>query len=697
MQKRHALSWLEQALDRCFGAQLNPMHHLGALTIFFFWIVLISGIWLFIFFRTSVQGAYESVEYLTHQQWFAGGVMRSLHRYASDAAVVTLVLHILREFLHGHHRGKRWFSWITGLPLIWIIIPLGISGYWLVWDQLGLYVAITSAELIDWLPIFTGSMARNFLTAAELSDRFFTLMAFLHLIGLPLFLVFAIWLHVFRISRPRINPPRALMAGTLLTMLALSLVYPALSQGQADPATVPLELRLDWYYLLVYPLVQSWGPAGVWALLFAVSALLFVAPWLPPGPASRSKNKGRSERPVAVVDLDNCNGCQRCAEDCPYSAVMMQTRTDGSAYEQEAVVDPELCVSCGICVGACPTAMPFRQASALVPGIDLPDLTALALRQQIEGQSAHLVGNQRVMVFTCDGSADMRSIQDQQTAVITLRCMGHLPPAFMDFVLSRGHADGVYLAGCSSGHCEYRLGTEWTQLRVARERDPRLRERTDRSKLALAWEDQWGQYGSPDRRLAAFRAQLPALLPAQLPAQLSEPADLPVQGNTIWPRLPLQALSYGLFLVAAAAFSAWPAISQLQDDEAMVSLSVSHSGQRVQECRTFTQQEIEELPPNMRRPSDCPREKHPLRVQLMADGRLLYAETLQASGIWSDGSTTVYARFPLAAGERQLAVAMNDSGRPDAFDFFHEERVTLRPGQHLVISFDPLLQNFRFE
>jgi ferredoxin len=370
------------ALEAGFGSRLNPLHHLGALTIFFLWIVLVSGIWLFIFFQTSVDGAYASVERITHGQWVFGGVMRSLHRYASDAAVVTLVLHLLKEWVFDRYRSKHWFSWVTGIPLLWIIIPLGITGYWLVWDKLAQYVALTSAELLDRLPIFTDSMARNFLSATALSDRFFTLMAFLHLIGLPLFLVFAIWLHVFRISGPRINPPRALMTGTLLTLVVLSLLYPALSQGVADLAVAPQSVSLDWYYLLLYPLMKAWSPGGLWLLLGGFSALLFVAPWLPPARSAA----------IAVVNLDNCNGCERCANDCPFDAINMQARSDGKNYDQEAVVDPALCMSCGICVGACPTATPFRQATALVPGIDLPDLGMTKLRSEIEMAAAGLAG-----------------------------------------------------------------------------------------------------------------------------------------------------------------------------------------------------------------------------------------------------------------------------------------------------------------
>lgn len=669
------LSGLRRVLDAAFVPnQYNPLRHLGSLTIFFFWIVLVSGIWLFIFFRTSVDGAYESVEYLTHNQWYLGGVMRSLHRYASDAAVVTLVLHIVREFAFDRYRGKRWFSWVTGVPLLWMVIPLGITGYWLVWDELAHYVALASAELLDALPIFTDSMARNFLSDEALSDRFFTLMAFLHLIGLPLFLVFGIWLHVLRINGPEVNPPRILMAGSLLAMLVLSLVFPALSQGKADLASVPGALAMDWFYLLIYPLIDSWSLGWVWALLVGISVLVFVAPWLPPQRAKK----------VAEINLDFCNGCERCVEDCPFGALTMEPRSDGKAFEAEAVVDPDLCISCGICVGSCPTATPFRTRGALTPGIDLPDHSMASLRATIQELTAGLEGERRIIVFCCESANRFQSYSDEQTAIVPLVCMGQLPPSFIDYVLSRDLADGVLMAGCGSEACQYRFGADWTAQRINRLRDPRLRKRVPDQRLAMAWEQPWA--GLPLKEaLKGFRNSLGAE---------PEQAAVVESGFSMASLYSKQALTYAVFAALVGLFSVWPRYRLIGEEQAIVSLTFSHAGQRLEECRRRSQEEMQALPPNMRKPDECPRERHPVEITFTVDGEPSYQASRPPSGIWSDGESTVYQRVKMPAGSHDLFIGMRDSGRKEGFDFQLQQKVNITPGQHLVVEFNHSQQQF---
>ncbi|MDH3235208.1 MAG: hypothetical protein OEQ29_16945 [Alphaproteobacteria bacterium] len=118
----------EAGLDRLVGPAWNPLNHLGALGFFFYWIVAVSGIYLYIFFDTGTTSAYLSVEYMTNKQWYAAGVMRSLHRYASDALVLFMVIHMARELSLDRYRGARWFTWVTGVPIIWLVFAAGDTG-----------------------------------------------------------------------------------------------------------------------------------------------------------------------------------------------------------------------------------------------------------------------------------------------------------------------------------------------------------------------------------------------------------------------------------------------------------------------------------------------------------------------------------------------------------------------------------------
>jgi ferredoxin/coenzyme F420-reducing hydrogenase delta subunit len=510
---RRGFELIERPFDRLFGPALNPVAQLGALGFFFFWIVAVSGIYLFIFFDTGIERAFDSVEYLTIRYWFHAGVMRSLHRYASDMMVVMLVVHVLREFAYDHYRGVRWFSWLTGIPLIVLLYGSGITGYWLVWDRLAHFVALVTSELLDWLPIFGEPIARNFISTGTLTSRFFTLMVFMH-IAVPLFLLFGMWIHILRISRPKQNPPRLLAAISLLALVAVSLWKPALSQGQVDLARAPVEVGLDWFYLPLFPLTDIWGRGAVWGFLGAFFLMLGLMPWLPP--LRRAK--------VAEVVLEHCNGCTRCAEDCPYEAIRMVPRTDGLPFPTQAQVTASLCVSCGICMGACPSSTPFRRTDDLKTGIDLPDYSLKVLRERVVATAAALrtAGSPRVLTLACEHGGGA----GQPDGVVTLPCVAMAPPSLIDFILSRNLADGVAVAGCAESACFHRLGVAWTKQRFAGERDPYLRTRVPRDRIALIWTSALAvrQF---ERELADFRDTLAALppVPPRVPPKPAEPAS----------------------------------------------------------------------------------------------------------------------------------------------------------------------------
>jgi len=278
---RRAFLAIELAFNRVFGEKLNPFYYLGAISYFMFWVVVASGFYVYVFYETGVDTTFASVERLTHGQWFAGGIMRSLHRYASDAMVLTMMLHLARHFFFDRYRGFRAFSWITGVILIWLLYVSGVNGYMLPWDQLAQYVVVTTAEWFDVLPVFRGAMVRNFALPEAVTDRLFSLLSFLH-IGIPLAMLAGLWIHTQRVPRARTLPPRSLAIGLTLMLLALSVAKPATSQGAADFSRIQSTLAIDWFYLTPYPWITSGHGALLWWLAGGATLLLLLAPWLPP-------------------------------------------------------------------------------------------------------------------------------------------------------------------------------------------------------------------------------------------------------------------------------------------------------------------------------------------------------------------------------------------------------------------------------
>jgi hypothetical protein len=149
-----------------------------------------------------------------------------------------------------------------------------------------------------------------------------------------------------------------------------------------------------------------------------------------------------------------------------------------------------------------------------------------------------------------------------------------------------------------------------------------------------------------------------------------------------------QAVLYALFAAFVGLFAQWPPYRHLGDNEALVKLSFVRVGKPVGDCRRLSDAEIAKLPPNMRVPTVCPRERSPVKVLVAIDGRTVLDRSAPPSGFARDGASALYERFVVPAGARRIAVHFSDDVRAREAAWRREEVRVLAPGQVLVIDFD---------
>jgi hypothetical protein len=148
-----------------------------------------------------------------------------------------------------------------------------------------------------------------------------------------------------------------------------------------------------------------------------------------------------------------------------------------------------------------------------------------------------------------------------------------------------------------------------------------------------------------------------------------------------------QGLLYTAFAAFIGVFSGWPRYEALAPDRSVLKVSFIHHGQRIAPCRPYTPGELARLPPNMRAPQKCERERAPVTIEVDVDGATVLRRVAQPSGLSRDGASAVYHRLALASGEHRITVRLKDQAAP-GFNHTREATVRLAPAQVLVIDFD---------
>jgi ferredoxin len=463
---RRLLGVLDAAATKLYGWPWNPLHQSGTIAVAMLVALIASGVYLILFYRLGAPSA--SVARMAADPWL-GSWIRSFHRYASDLFVIAAALHLIRMFAQSRSWGSRTLAWISGLLLLGVGFACAWTGFVMAWDSFGERLALNGARLLDALPILSEPLGRIFAGDGPVPSAFFFVNMFMH-IALPLAMGAMLWLHVSRLARPTLMPPKRVTWSIVGALVLTAVLLPAELGPAANPFVLASHTPTDLFVAWWLPLAERLSPGETWGIgLVGMLALVMIPKW------TRRPREGRWA--PSVVDPRLCTGCNQCPQDCPWDAITMIKRDDDRPT-LVAHVDPARCVSCGICAGSC---APMGIGPAGRTGRD----QLAAARAELAGPTAGSAAGQ-VVAICCSQvpPSHVAALSERGAFIHQVSCAGNLHTSVVELFVRSG-ARGVVVCACPPRDCVSREGPKWLGERLFNGREAELQARVDRRRITV--------------------------------------------------------------------------------------------------------------------------------------------------------------------------------------------------------------------
>jgi quinol-cytochrome oxidoreductase complex cytochrome b subunit len=193
-----------RVMDKPVPAGINYLYCFGGIAFTLFVMQLLTGLLLSIHYIPSEAEAYRSIQRL-HQTVPLGHVLRSIHHWAANLMVVMVALHMARVFVTGSYRNPRELNWVAGAMLLLLTLGFGFTGYLLPWDQKAYWATVVGTNMLGSVPLIGPSLAAVLRGGAEVTGQ--TLLRFysIHVLWLPIFTAFFLWIHFHILRRVGIS------------------------------------------------------------------------------------------------------------------------------------------------------------------------------------------------------------------------------------------------------------------------------------------------------------------------------------------------------------------------------------------------------------------------------------------------------------------------------------------------------------
>ncbi|MEN8726633.1 MAG: cytochrome bc complex cytochrome b subunit [Sulfurovum sp.] len=319
LDQRLAINTIKKVMNTEYWIpkDINFLWAMGMVLAATFGILVISGIFLLMYYKPDTNLAFDSVNYTIMSEVGYGWLWRHIHGIGASIVFLIIYIHMFTGIYYGSYKKGRELIWLSGMALFVAFSAEAFSGYMLPWGQMSYWAGMVITNLFSGGSLEAYGLVEWIRGDYVPGDAFLTRFFMLHVFLLPLVIIGLIVLHFGTLRIPHVNNQEGaeidfkeaadlwkagkkkeskvipfspvflskdvFVMGVYFILFFYLVFYNfnfAMDPVNFDPADglkTPAHIYPEWYFLWSYEILRPFGKdAGLIAFAIAQAALFFL-------------------------------------------------------------------------------------------------------------------------------------------------------------------------------------------------------------------------------------------------------------------------------------------------------------------------------------------------------------------------------------------------------------------------------------
>jgi ubiquinol-cytochrome c reductase cytochrome b subunit len=207
LDQRLAVNTLKKVMQTEYWIpkNINFLWAMGMVLAATFGILLVSGIFLLMYYKPDTNLAFDSVNYTIMSEVGYGWLWRHVHGVGASLVFLIIYIHMFTGIYYGSYKKGRELIWLSGMGLFVAFSAEAFSGYMLPWGQMSYWAGMVITNLFSGGSLEAYGLVEWIRGDYVPADAFLTRFFMLHVLLIPLAIIGLIVLHFGTLRIPHVN------------------------------------------------------------------------------------------------------------------------------------------------------------------------------------------------------------------------------------------------------------------------------------------------------------------------------------------------------------------------------------------------------------------------------------------------------------------------------------------------------------